>query len=89
MESRDKYSGFCIAARAQPLLAFIVVEIDPIDEQIRKLCHQASTAEEAELEAVLRELRLALQKHSRFVRRMAAQTLNRIAANSSSSKAAD
>jgi hypothetical protein len=88
-EFQDKYSCFCIAAGAVRLLALIVMEIDPLDEHIRTLCQQAATAKEAELEAVLRELRLALQQHSRFVRRMATQTLNRIAANSSSSKAAD
>ena len=64
------------------------MEIDPVDERIRKLCLRAATVTEAELEAVLLELRLALREHSRFVRPMAADALNRIA-NSSSSKAAD
>jgi hypothetical protein len=66
------------------------VEIDFIDARIRELCLKATSASEAELEPLFAELQAALRAHSRFVRRMAADTLRRMAENSpSSSNAAD
>ncbi len=66
------------------------MEIDFIDARIRELCLKAATADEAELEPVFAELQAALRMHSRFVRRMAADTMKRLAQNPpSSSNAAD
>jgi len=61
------------------------VEIDFIDARIRELCLKAATASESELEPLLAELQAALRAHSRFVRRMASETLKRMAASSPSS----
>jgi hypothetical protein len=61
------------------------VEIPSIDERIRELCSKAVMAKESELEPILSELRATLREHARFVRRMAAEALNR----GSSAKAAD
>jgi hypothetical protein len=45
------------------------VEIDPIDERIRKLCTKAASARGAEeVERVLSEMRVALREHAQFVR---------------------
>jgi hypothetical protein len=63
----------------------MAVEIDPIDDRIRKLCARAITAREHEVEAVLLELRAALREHAQSVRDMAAQSI----CSASSSKAAD
>lgn len=56
-----------------------------IDQRVKELCSKAITAEGADLDPIISELRVALAEHARFVRRMAAQALNL----GSSTKAAD
>jgi sulfite reductase beta subunit-like hemoprotein len=55
------------------------VEIPPFDDKIRKLCALALSASEEDAEAILKELKKALQEHNDYVRQMVAGTLKRIA----------
>jgi hypothetical protein len=66
-----------------------VVEVHPLNERIRELCARAAEAKDAEVEAIFSELQEALREHSRFVRAMTAQTLNRMSSKHAASKAAD
>jgi hypothetical protein len=66
------------------------VQVHPLNERIRELCARAAEAEEAEVEAIFSELQDALREHSRFVRAMTAQTLNRMSSkHAAASKTAD
>lgn len=42
----------------------LAVEIDPIDERIRRLCHKLAVAEGPEVQTLLNEFRAALREHS-------------------------
>ena len=67
-----------------------VVEVHPLDERIRELCARAARAEDSEVETIFSELQDALREHSRFVRAMTAQTLNRMSSKDAApSKVAD
>jgi hypothetical protein len=48
---------------------------DTLTDQIRELCAKVVNAPEPELEPVLADLRLALQKHTRQLRELAALKL--------------
>lgn len=46
------------------------LDIQPLSERIRDLCEKAKVAEGPEVEALLSELRMALQEHTQYVRFM-------------------
>lgn len=58
------------------------------DEKIRELCSKAIAANEAEAEVILAELQAALRERAKFVRHIAAETLNHMPERHSRSKAA-
>ena len=61
----------------------------PLDDRIVELCEKAATAGDAEVPALLAELKALLAEHSACARYLAAKTLNRVSQEPSSSKAAD
>jgi hypothetical protein len=71
-----RYIKHCMEVRYKPVAVWVVLS-PHLEDRIRDLCTRAVSSDDADLSAVMAELRAALQEHVNKIRTLAVRQLAR------------